>query len=166
MRNKGYTLIELLCVLGTLAILCTISVPIIKRIDERSKDKADNALIVVYNQAMKRFRFNEYGTLDRTFNKRVTFEENGRVKINAELNMDANEIAALSNSGKGVFPQTKEECLAIITIYTGKRFDVVNPSKGASYDYIYNKTTGKVSVMKLSDIPVGLRNSYIVLTGG
>ena len=45
MKRNGYTLIELLCVLGTLAILCTISVPVIKHADERSKERTDNALM-------------------------------------------------------------------------------------------------------------------------
>ncbi len=166
MKRKGYTLIELLCVLGTLAILCTISVPIIKRADDRSKERTDNALILVYNQAIESYRFNDYSSLSRIANKSVTLDENGRIKISAELNMDSDEILALSNSGKGIYPQTKEEVLVIIKLYTGKEFDVVNPAKGASYDYFYDKTTGTVSVLKESDIPVGLRARYIVLTGG
>lgn len=116
-KQKGYTLIELLCVLGTLAVLCTISIPALKAVDERSKERADKALILVYNQAMESYRFNDYSTLDRISNKRVTFKENGRVKINAELNMDSDDIAALSNSGKGLYPQSKEECLAMINFY-------------------------------------------------
>lgn len=166
MKRNGYTLIELLCVLGTLAILCTISVPVIRHADERSKERTDNALILVYNQAIESYRFNDYSSLGRTANKSVTFEKNGRVKISAELNMDSDEIAALSNSGKGIYPQTKAEVLAIIKLYTGKEFDVVNPAKGASYDYFYDKTSGTVSVLKESNIPVGLRSRYIVLTGG
>ena len=59
-RRKGFTLIELLCVLGTVAILCTISVPVMKQVDARSKDRADEALIMVYNQAMESYRFNDY----------------------------------------------------------------------------------------------------------
>lgn len=166
MKRKGYTLIELLCVLGALAILCTISVPIIKRADDRSKERTDNALILVYNQAIESYRFNDYSSISRTANKSVNFEKNGRVKISAELNMDSDEIAALSNSGKGIYPQTKDEVLAIIKLYTGREFDVVNPAKGASYDYFYDKTTGSVSVIKETDIPIGLRSRYIVMTGG
>ena len=107
-RRKGVTLIELLCVLGTVAILCTISVPVMKQVDARSKDRADEALIMVYNQAMESYRFNDYSTLSLVSNKKVMFEENGRVKINAELNMDSDELAALANSGKGIYPETKE----------------------------------------------------------
>lgn len=75
MKRNGYTLIELLCVLGTLAILCTISVPVIKHADERSKERTDNALILVYNQAVESYRFNDYSSLGRTANKSVTFEK-------------------------------------------------------------------------------------------
>lgn len=167
MKNRnGYTLIELLCVLGTLAILCTISIPAIRRADARSKERADNALILVYNQVMESYRFNDYSALERVINKRVTFEENGRVKINAELNMDSDEIAALTNSGKGFYPQTREECMAMIKLYTGAEFEMDYPAKGVSYDFYYNKQTGKVSVLRESDIPVGMRSQYIVLTGG
>lgn len=165
-KQKGYTLIELLCVLGTLAVLCTISIPAIKAVDKKSKDRADNALILVYNQAMESYRLNDYSSLDRIPNKRVTFEENGRVKINAELNMDSDDIAALSNSGKGVYPQSKKECLAMIKLYTGSDFENNTPAKGASYDFYYNKSTGKVSVLRQADIPVGMRSQYIVLSGG
>lgn len=164
--KKGFTLIELLCVLGAMAILCTIAVPVMQQVDERSKDRADQALVLVYNQAMESYRFNDYSTLSQVANKKVMFEENGRVKINAELNMDSDDIAALANSGKGIYPQSKEECIAIIKLYTGTESEIEYPSKGVLYDFYYNKNTGKVSVLRETDIPVGLRSQYINLSGG
>jgi len=164
--KKGFTLIELLCVLGAMAILCTIAVPVMQQVDERSKDRADQALVLVYNQAMESYRFNDYSTLSLVANKKVMFEENGRVKINAELNMDSDDIAALANSGKGIYPQSKEECIAIIKLYTGTESEIDYPSKGVLYDFYYNKNTGKVSVLRETDIPVGLRSQYINLSGG
>ena len=164
--KKGFTLIELLCVLGAMAILCTIAVPVMQQVDERSKDRADQALVLVYNQAMESYRFNDYSTLSLVVNKKVMFEENGRVKINAELNMDSDDIAALANSGKGIYPQSKEECIAIIKLYTGTESEIDYPSKGVLYDFYYNKNTGKVSVLRETDIPVGLRSQYINLSGG
>ena len=164
--KKGFTLIELLCVLGAMAILCTIAVPVMQQVDERSKDRADQALVLVYNQAMESYRFNDYSTLSLVANKKVMFEENGRVKINAELNMDSDDIAALANSGKGIYPQSKEECIAIIKLYTGTESEIEYPSKVVLYDFYYNKNTGKVSVLRETDIPVGLRSQYINLSGG
>ena len=164
--KKGFTLIELLCVLGAMAILCTIAVPVMQQVDERSKDRADQALVLVYNQAMESYRFNDYSTLSLVANKKVMFEENGRVKINAELNMDSDDIAALANSGKGIYPQSMEECIAIIKLYTGTESEIEYPSKGVLYDFYYNKNTGKVSVLRETDIPVGLRSQYINLSGG
>ena len=164
--RKGFTLIELLCVLGAMAILCTIAVPVMQQVDERSKDRADQALVLVYNQAMESYRFNDYSTLSLVANKKVMFEDNGRVKINAELNMDSDDIAALANSGKGLYPQSKEECVAIIKLYTGTESEIEYPSKGVLYDFYYNKNTGKVSVLRETDIPVGLRSQYINLSGG
>ena len=164
--KKGFTLIELLCVLGAMAILCTIAVPVMQQVDERSKDRADQALVLVYNQAMESYRFNDYSTLSLVANKKVMFEENGRVKINAELNMDSDDIAALANSGKGIYPQSKEECIAIIKLYTGTESEIDYPSKGVLYDFYFNKNTGKVSVLRETDIPVGLRSQYINLSGG
>lgn len=80
--------------------------------------------------------------------------------------MDSSDIATLSNSGKGVYPQTKEECLAMIKIYTGNDFVIKAPEKGSSYDFCYNRQTGKTSVMRIEDIPVGIRSQYVFLTGG
>lgn len=80
--------------------------------------------------------------------------------------MDSSDIAALSNSGKGVYPQTKEECLAMIKIYTGNDFVIKAPEKGLSYDFCYNRQTGRTSVMRIEDIPVGIRSQYVFLTGG
>ena len=159
-------IIRVLCVLGAMAILCTIAVPVMQQVDERSKDRADQALVLVYNQAMESYRFNDYSTLSLVANKKVMFEENGRVKINAELNMDSDDIAALANSGKGIYPQSKEECIAIIKLYTGTESEIDYPSKGVLYDFYYNKNTGKVSVLRETDIPVGLRSQYINLSGG
>ncbi len=164
--KKGFTLIELLCVLGVIAILSTISVPVLKRADENSRDKADNAMILVYTQAIESYRLNDYSALARVPNKRVTFEENGRVKINSELNMSSDEITALSNSGKGFYPQTKAECLAVIKLYTGDSNAVTMPSKGSSYDFYYNRVTGEVTVLREQDIPVGIRSNYIALSEG
>ncbi len=47
-HKKGFTLVELLAVLGILAMLTTVSVPVLKRVDAQSKTKEDNALILVY----------------------------------------------------------------------------------------------------------------------
>ena len=166
MKHKGFTLVELLAVLGIIALLSTVSVPVLKRVDSQRKNKEDNALILIYNQAMENYRFNDYSTLSRVPNKRVTFEENGRVKINAELNMSGDEIEALANSGKGIYPQTKDECLAMIKLFTGSNSAVGIPAKGESYDFYYDKNSGTVSVLRESDIPVGLRSRYISLSGG
>ena len=69
-------MLELLCVLGAMAILCTIAVPVMQQVDERSKDRADDALILIYNQAMESYRFNDYSTLSLVANKKVMFEDN------------------------------------------------------------------------------------------
>lgn len=164
MKRKGFTLVELLCVLGALAILSTISVPVLKSSDRKSKERQDNAMILIYNQAFESYRWNDYSTLSLVDTKSVTFEENGRVKMNAYLNMDSDEIAALAASGRGDYPQTREECIAMIKLYTGMDEEPERPAKGASYDFYYSTATGKVIVAREQDIAPGLRGNYIRLS--
>ena len=52
MKKRGYTLIELLCVLGIIALLSAVSIPIIGRVNIRSQNKADNAVILIIDRAM------------------------------------------------------------------------------------------------------------------
>lgn len=165
MKRKGFTLVELLCVLGALAILSTISVPVLKSSDRKSKERQDNAMILIYNQAFEAYRWNDYSTLSLVDTKSVTFEENGRVKVNAYLNMDSDEVAALAASGRGDYPQTREECIAMIKLYTGTDEEPGHPAKGASYDFFYSTVTGKVMVAREQDIAPGLRRNYIRLSG-
>ena len=63
--SRGFTLVELLCVIGALAIMCTISVPAIKHADIRSKQRADDAMVLVYNQAMENFRINDFSAFSK-----------------------------------------------------------------------------------------------------
>lgn len=164
-RRRGFTLIELLCVLGALAVLSTISVPVLKSSDQKSKERQDNAMILIYNQAFESFRWNDYSTLALTETKNVTFEENGRVKISSSLNMDSDEVAALASSGRGSYPQTREECIAMIKLYTGTDEEPGYPAEGTNYDFFYSINTGKVIVAREQDILPGLRGSYIRLSG-
>lgn len=163
--SRGFTLVELLCVIGALAIICTISVPAIKHADIRSKQRADDAMVLVYNQAMENFRINDFSAFSKTIDQKVTFEENGRVKYNSVLNLTTDEISALANSGRGLYPQTKAECMASIKLYTGDTSKVGIPSVGESYDFYYHLEDGKVAVMRKNDIPVSQRNYYISLSG-
>lgn len=165
MKKKGFTLVELLCLLGVLAILSTISVPILKRADAKSRSNADNAMVSVYKQAIESFRLNDYSTLSTVPNKRVTVEENGRVKFNSELNMTGDEIEALKNSGKGIYPQTREECLAAIKVYTGSKGMVLSPSKGSSFEFYYDPTNASVFVSSERDLPIAMREHLIILSG-
>ena len=78
MKSKGFTLIELLAIIVILAIIATITTPIILNIVEESKIKAINASAYGYKDSLNKYylmRFKDEKTF--TFNGRYTINSDG-----------------------------------------------------------------------------------------
>lgn len=150
--KKGYTLIEVLAVLAVMMIVITISLSAFLGIDRMSNNRVDQSRILIYNKAFEDFRFTDYSTLQSTSKENVVIMQGGKVKVNQYLNLTMEDVQALSNSGKGRYPQTKRECVAVIRAYCGTNSILPTPALGISYSYFYHVSEGKCYVKPISDI--------------
>lgn len=150
--KKGYTLVELLAALAVLMIVTTLSLSVFSDLDRISNNRVDQSRILIYNKAFEDFRFTDYSTLQSTPEENVVIMQGGKIKINQYLNLTMEDVEALSNSGKGRYPQTKRECVAVIRAYCGTNQILPSPALGPSYSYFYHIPEGKCYVKPVSDI--------------
>lgn len=155
LSKKGYTLIEILAVLAVMMIVITISLSAFSGINRMSNNRVDQSRILIYNKAFEDFRFTDYSTLQSTTQDKVVIVQGGKVKVNQYLNLTMEDVEALSNSGKGKYPQTKRECVAVIRAYCGTNNILPEPALGPSYSYFYHVSEGKCQVRPVSDVPAG-----------
>ncbi len=150
--KKGYTLIEILAVLAVMMIVITISLSAFTGINRMSNTRIDQSRILIYNKAFEDFRFTDYSTLQSTTKDKVVIVQGGKVKVNQYLNLTMEDVEALSNSGKGKYPQTKRECVAVIRAYCGTNDILPEPALGPSYSYFYHISEGKCHIKPVSEI--------------
>lgn len=151
--KKGYTLVELLAALAVLMVITALSLSVFSDLDRISDNRVDQSRILIYNKAFEDFRFTDYSTLQSTANESVVIVQGGKVKVNQYLNLTMEDVEALSNSGKGRYPQNKRECVAVIRAYCGTNNILPFPAAGMSYSYFYKISEGKCYVKAISEIP-------------
>ena len=151
--KKGYTLIELLTVIGIFTIIASFTFATFFELNKLSNQRVDQSRITIYNKAFEDFRFTDYSALQSTAKEKVVLVEGGKVKINQYLNLGGHDLEALSKSGRGNFPQTKQECIAAIRAYCGTNDILPTPAAGMSYGYFYNKLEGICVLKAISDVP-------------
>ena len=162
-KKSGYTLVELLAVLAVLMIVLTISLSVFRNLDRLANQRIDEGRIVIYNKAFEDFKFNDYSTLQATKDEKVILTDNDGVKINQYLNLSSEDINALSESGKGRYPKTLEECTAAIRAYCGTSSMIPTPALGMSYRYYYHIPSGKCFVKHISEIDASNQDDWINL---
>ena len=151
--KKGYTLLELLAVVGIIAIVATFSLAVFSELDKISNNRVDMNRVLIYNRAFEDFRFTDYTTLTSTKTEnKVVIVEGGSIKINQYLNLEDVDVEALSYSGRGSYPQNAEQCIAAIRAYCGTNDILQDPAVGMSYTFVYNVSQGKCEVKAISDI--------------
>lgn len=161
--KKGYTLVELLAVLAVLMIVLTISLSVFTNLDKLANQRIDEGRIVIYNKAFEDFRYNDYSALSSAADTKVILTENGQAKVNQYLNLSSEDINALSNSGKGIYPQNLDECTAAIRVYCNITSLIPKPASGISYSYYYHIPSGKCYVKHSSEIDARDANDWINL---
>ena len=168
--KRGYTLVELLAVIAILTIISTITFAMFGELDKLSDNRVDQSRIVIYNRAFEDFRFTDYSTLQSTPKEEVAVVKGGKVKINQYFNLSSADIKALSNSGRGQYPQTFLECVATIRAYCGTNDILPSPAAGLSYSYFYHIPEGKCYVKPVSEISktdtewINLNDYYYLIT--
>ena len=150
--KKGYTLVELLAALAVLMVITALSLSVFTDLDRISDNRVDQSRILIYNKAFEDFRFTDYSTLQSTANESVVIMQGGKVKVNQYLNLTMEDVEALSNSGKGRYPQNKRECVAVIRAYCGTNNILPSPALGMSYSYFYHVPEGKCYVKAITDV--------------
>ena len=169
--KKGYTLVELLAVIAVITIILALSLSAFVNLDRLSNSRVDQSRILIYNKAFEDFRFTDYSTLQSTIDKKVVVMQGGKVKVNQYLNLSTEDVEALSNSGKGNYPQTKRECVAVIRAYCGTNDILPFPALGFSYSYFYHVPEGKCYVKAVDEVSpydsdwVNLNEYYTLVTG-
>lgn len=171
-NKKGYTLVELLAVLAVLMIITALSLSVFTNLDRISNNRVDQSRILIYNKAFEDFRFTDYSTLQSTPDEQVVIMQGGKVKVNQYLNLSMEDVEALSGSGKGRYPQTKRECVAVIRAYCGTNNILPSPAVGMSYSYFYSISDGKCYVKPIDDpiastspLWINLNEYYTLITG-
>ena len=170
LSKKGYTLIELLAVIAIIVIIASFTFSVFAELNKVSDNRVDQSRIVIYNKAFEDFRFTDYSTLQSTSKDKVIIAQGGKVKVNQYLNLSVEDVEALSNSGKGRYPQTKRECVAVIRAYCGTNDILPSPAVGVSYSYYYHIPEGKCYVKSVSDISptdtdwINLNEYYTLIT--
>ena len=168
--KKGYTLVELLAVIAIITIVAAFSLTVFGELKRISDNRVDQSRIVVYNKAFEDFRFTDYSTLQSTPDEHVIIVEGGKIKINQYLNLSGQDIEALSNSGRGKYPQNKRECVAVIRAYCGTNEILPIPAAGVSYSYYYHIPEGKCYVKAITDVSetdtdwINLNEYYTLIT--
>lgn len=150
--KKGYTLVELLAVIAIIVIVASFTFSIFAELNKVSNNRVDQSRVVIYNKAFEDFRFADYSTLQSSGKDKVAVAEGGKVKINQYLNLSGQDIEALSNSGKGKYPQTHRECVAAIRAYCGTNDILPLPAAGYSFAYFYHIPEGKCYVKRVDEI--------------
>ena len=168
--KKGYTLIELLTVMAILIVVASFTFSVFFELNKISDNRVDQSRIVIYNKAFEDFRFTDYSTLQSTPDDHVVVVEGGKIKINQYFNLSGEDANALANSGKGRYPQTKRECVAVIRAYCGTNQILPFPAAGISYSYFYHVSEGKCYVKAISDVDpsdsdwINLNEYYTLIT--
>jgi prepilin-type N-terminal cleavage/methylation domain-containing protein len=170
LSKKGYTLIELLAVIAIIVIIASFTFSVFAELKRVSDNRVDQSRVVIYNKAFEDFRFTDYSTLQSTAKDKVIIAQGGKVKVNQYLNLSSEDVEALSNSGKGKYPQSKRECVAAIRAYCGTNDILPSPSVGPSYSYFYHIPEGKCYVKAVDEVDlhdtewVNLNEYYILIT--
>ena len=168
--KKAYTLVELLAVVAITVIIAAFTFSVFAELNRVSDIRVDQSRIVIYNKAFEDFRFTDYSTLQSTAKDKVVIAQGGKVKINQYLNLSNEDVEALSNSGKGKYPQTKRECVAVIRAYCGTNEILPSPAAGISYSYYYHIPEGKCYVKTVDEIDpadtdwINLNEYYTLIT--
>ncbi|PKK97149.1 MAG: hypothetical protein CVV58_02710, partial [Tenericutes bacterium HGW-Tenericutes-3] len=159
-QKKGVTLVELLAVIVIIGILATISVVLIGRVIENTRQKADVASLQNLNEVT---RFLKYSQLDITSDifegydtdeQRINYLfEEGYISKIPEVNNPSNSFVFLVNvqqwilqGDEIVFTPTAEEYFTTNTVYT-YRLTSYNPSGGLNV--VIPQTIGGIEITEL-----------------
>ena len=170
LSKKGYTLVELLAVIAIIVIIAAFTFSVFAELNKVSDNRVDQSRVMIYNKAFEDFRFTDYSTLQSTSNDKVIIAQGGKVKVNQYLNLSVEDIEALSASGRGRYPTTKRECVAVIRAYCGTNEILPSPAVGLAYSYFYHIPEGKCYVKPIADIDpsdtdwINLNEYYTLIT--
>ena len=144
-KNRGFTLVEMLLVLLLMSLMAAIAIPSVKTAFANREEKRDMQTVEEYSRAVKNYAITDYTAV--VIYKNNDLIEDGQ-KIDNKIvyskieGLTNNEIIALNNAGKGVYPKTRDAVTASIKIYG---LEIKHPER-LGYSFYYNSNTKGIEV--------------------
>lgn len=165
-KKSGFTLTELLIVIGILAVLAAIAIPVVVGLMNRGSNISEDVNAALYTSIMNKYAVEDVG--EASDYPRLTSTGSGAeyavfaAKAGQGSFPGFNIIAGPTNGD--VIAQIRKEAVIAIKAFSDTAVSddyYINPPADADYEYVYYYITGNVKKMKRSDLKVTSADEFV-----